>query len=211
MTSQGAGGFAGFSRDPDEVERQIGRWADSVAAKAERYRAVQQETEQIRLSATSQDGTVRVTVRSDGSVVDLQFSDKFRTMTPSDLSARILATMRSAQSRIADRVGEVMSERLGDSDPQTRSVLLNDLRKRFPEEPGEPESTSEQVAGKWDYDDPAPAGQPPASAPQPPMSPPAMSGPATSPPAVRPPATRARPRPGPDDDDTDEDFDPLRD
>lgn len=161
MTSHSTpSGIAGFSRDPDDVERRVQQWAEGFASKAERYKAAQERTEQIRLTATSPHG-VRVTVNADGTVTALEFTEKVRSMPLPELSAQILATMRSAQSGIAGRVGEVMTEHLGDEDGQTRAMMLGNLRERFPEQPDEP-GTDEPVAGGWDYDDEEPAEQPPA-------------------------------------------------
>ena len=202
--------LSGFSRDPAEIENRIDQWAQGFAAKAERYRAAQEKTEQVRLTATSRDGSVQVTVRADGSVADLVFTEKIRSLPLPELSAQILATMRSAQGDIAKRVGEVMTEELGDEDVQTRTAMLDNLRQRFPEPP---EEHQEQVPDKWDYGDEEATAKPRPVAP--PASPTAAQSPTTQPPTTRPPTTRPaapeRPRSRPYDDDVDEDFDPLRD
>jgi DNA-binding protein YbaB len=184
MTNPFAGGGGlGASRDPDEITRQLDQWAAGFAAKAERYRVAQEKTEQIRCDATSQDGSVRVTVRADGSVSDLAFSEKIRSMPLAELSSLILATMRRAQGDIANRVGAVMAEELGDEDPETRNATLANLRDRFPDLSDDADDTMDD-----DEDD----GPDPAAPPPPPRQ-------------VR------RARPAQDDDGDDEDFDPLRD
>lgn len=199
MTQAGTGGIAGFERDPEAVQRRIQEWAQGFEAKAQRYRAAQERTEQLRLSAASSDGSVRVTVRADGTVSDLQFTEKIRSMPLTELSAQILATMRSAQSGIADRVSEVMTEQLGDEDQQTRSVMLDNLRQRFPEQ--EDVVAEEPSSGAWDYtDDDEQAAR--GSAAPPPQAPPVPPPSAQAPPA--PPRRRPQPR-----DDEDDDFDPF--
>jgi DNA-binding protein YbaB len=137
MTS--ATGLGDFIRDPDEAQRRIDQWAQGFAAKAERYQAAQARTEQLRLTASSGDGAVRVTVGADGTVTDLVFSNKARSFPLEELSAQILSTMRRAQAGIASRVSEVMAEQLGEEDPQTRSLLLDNLRSRFPDPDVDPE------------------------------------------------------------------------
>jgi DNA-binding protein YbaB len=133
--------FSGTSRDPDEVMAGIDRWAAGLAEKAQRYQAAQQQTEQLRLTASSANGVVRVTVAADGNITGLELSDKIQTMPPGDVAAQILDTIRRAQSGIAERVSEVMTEQLGDEDMQTRAVLLDNLRARFPSQDGEEESS----------------------------------------------------------------------
>jgi DNA-binding protein YbaB len=177
MTS--VSGLGDFIRDPDEAQRRMDEWAQGFAKKAERYQAAQEQTEQIRLTASSSDGAVKVTVGADGGVTDLVFSNKARSFPLPELSAAILSTMRRAQADIANKVATVMAETLGDEDAQTRSVMLDSLRNRFPEP----------------IEDPA-APPPPAPIPPPPPAPipPSVAGPPT------PPGTPPR-RPGPIEDD----------
>jgi DNA-binding protein YbaB len=159
-----SGGLGDLMRDPDETIRRMDDWAAGFAAKAERYQAAQAETERLRLTATSGDGAVSVTVGADGTVTDLTFSNKVKSFPLEELSRQILTTMHRAQSGIAERVAGVMAENLGDEDRDTRTALLDSLRGRFPD-PDEPD------------DPPAPP------APGPPPVPPAPAGGAGIPPA----------------------------
>lgn len=195
MPGEGSGGFAALGADPDEAERRIRRWAQGFADKAERYKAVQQQTDQLRLTAASGDGRIKVTVRADGSVTDLQFTDKVRQMQPAELAAQILSTMHRAQADIASRVGDVMAQHLGDEDAQTRSMMLDNLRERFPEQPAEPA----EPAASSTWDGPPEGAEPPSS----PASP--------QPPQNRPPRGRRPVSDDYDDGDFPPDFDPLRD
>jgi DNA-binding protein YbaB len=176
MTSAG-GGLGDLMRDPDEAIRRMDEWAAGFARKAERYAAAQEETERLRLTASSPDGTVRVTVGADGVVSDLVFSSKTRTMPPEELSRMVLETMRRAQAGITERVAEVMTEQLGEEDQETRGVLLDSLRGRFPD-PDEPDDGPPEPDN-----DPDPEPVPPS---------PAAGGAATPPPATptSPPARR---------------------
>ncbi|WP_372665515.1 YbaB/EbfC family nucleoid-associated protein [Amycolatopsis kentuckyensis] len=159
-------GLGDLIRDPDEAIRRMDDWAAGFAAKAQRYQAAQEETERLRLTASSSDGAVSVTVGADGTVTDLTFSNKVKSFPLDELSRAILTTMRRAQSGIAEKVAGVMSEQLGDEDRETRTLLLDNLRGRFPD-PDEPED------------------QPPAEPPPAPSggaaTPPASSGPGTPP------------------------------
>jgi DNA-binding protein YbaB len=174
----GPNGLGDLIRDPDETIRRMDDWAAGFAAKAQRYQAAQEQTERLRLTATSSDGAVSVTVGADGTVTDLTFSNKVKSFPLEELSRQILATMRRAQAGIADKVAGVMAEQLGDEDRETRSALLDNLRGRFPN-PDEPDE------------------QPPA----PPAPPPAPSGgAATPPPAPGAPQPPRRPAPSDDED-----------
>ncbi|HKN53253.1 MAG TPA: YbaB/EbfC family nucleoid-associated protein [Amycolatopsis sp.] len=163
-------GLGGLMRDPEETIRRIDEWAAGFAAKAERYQAAQEQTERLRLTATSGDGAVSVTVGADGTVTDLTFSNKVKSFALEELSRQILTTMRRAQAQIADRVAGVMAEQLGDEDRDTRSALLDSLRGRFPEQ-----------------DDPGAAPPAPPVPPPPPVppTPPTPAGGAAQPPRPR--------------------------
>lgn len=200
MTGQGSGGFAVAGADPDEAERRIQQWAQGFAEKAQRYQEVQAQTEELRLSASSPDGRIKVTVRADGSITDLEFTDKVRSMAPNELAAQILSTMHRAQADIASKVGETMAATLGDEDQQTRSMMLDNLRERFPEQPEE--ESEPETSSKWDG--PVEEEEPPA--------PPVRPAPPAAPSAGTPPAQPKKPRfEDEDDDEFGPDFDPLRD
>ncbi|MFB9684422.1 YbaB/EbfC family nucleoid-associated protein [Amycolatopsis plumensis] len=175
----GPNGLGDLMRDPDETIRRMDDWAAGFAAKAQRYQAAQEQTERLRLTATSSDGAVSVTVGADGTVTDLTFSNKVKSFPLDELSRQILTTMRRAQAGIAERVAGVMAEQLGDEDRETRSVLLDNLRGRFPD-PDEPDE------------------QPPVP---PAPVPPAPSGGAATPPAPGTPQASPRRRTDSDDED----------
>jgi DNA-binding protein YbaB len=195
MPEGNSGGFASLGADPEAAERRINEWAKGFQEKAERYQAVKEQTQQLRLTASSPDGRVRVTVGADGAVTDLELTDKVRSMAPAEISAQIMSTMRQAQADIANKVGETMAATLGDEDAQTRSVVLDNLRERFPEPEEEPEV---EHSSKWDFDDTAETATEPS--------------PDAPPPASNPPAPKRRPAfEDEDDEDFGPDFDPLRD
>jgi hypothetical protein len=153
-----ANGLDGLMRDPDEAAASIDAWAQGLAEKAARYRSAQQRTEEIRLTSASSDGSVRVTVRADGSVTDLQLAGRARSMPLEELSSQILSTMRRAQAGIADRVATVLVEEVGEEDVQTRSMMVDHLRAQFPD----PNEEAEPVASTDEPGEP-PAGQAPAA------------------------------------------------
>ena len=163
----GPHGLGDLMRDPDETIRRMDDWAAGFAAKAQRYQAAQEQTERLRLTASSADGAVSVTVGADGTVTDLTFSNKVKSFPLEELSRQILTTMRRAQAGIADRVAGVMAEQLGDEDPDTRGALLDSLRGRFPD-PDEPDEQPPAPPGPVPPVPPAGAAPAPGTPPAPP-------------------------------------------
>ncbi|MEU4247102.1 YbaB/EbfC family nucleoid-associated protein [Amycolatopsis sp. NPDC026612] len=131
-------GVMAMNGSPDEARARLDQWAAGLTAKAEKYESVARQTGELRLSASSVSNFVRVTVRADGSVTDLEFGPKARSVPMPELAELILGTMRRAQAGIAGRVGEVLTTELGDADPQTRELMLAELRDRFPDPDDEP-------------------------------------------------------------------------
>jgi DNA-binding protein YbaB len=155
-----ANGLGDLMRDPEEAQRRLDQWAEGLENKAQRYAAAQERTEALRLTASTPDGAVKVTVGADGGVTGLEFGNKARTYPLDELSSKILATMHQAQSGIANLVAEVMQESLGDEDQETRALMLGTLRSRFPEIEEEQPPTP-----------PPPPPAPPADTPPPPPLP----------------------------------------
>jgi hypothetical protein len=118
---------------PDEAKARLDQWAAGLSAKAAKYESVARQTDALRLSASSVSNFVKVTVRADGSVTDLEFGPKARTVPMPELATLILDTMHRAQAGIAGRVGDVLAAELGDDDPETRELMLAELRGRFPD------------------------------------------------------------------------------
>ncbi|RZQ61924.1 YbaB/EbfC family nucleoid-associated protein [Amycolatopsis suaedae] len=158
MSNPLPGGFAGINADPEQALARIDEWANAAAVKAEKYQEVARRTEEMRLTATSPRGEVKATVRSDGSLTDLEFSSRARNIPLPELSALILRTMRQAQAGIAGQVNEVLTEQLGDQDPQTKAMMVDELRSRFPD----PEADEEPPTAEASPPPPpaAPPGQP---------------------------------------------------
>lgn len=149
-----------FGGDGFRTEQELRRWAAGVEAKAQRYQSMQAEVAGISVTESSRDDAVRVTVDATGAVTDLVISDKGRQLPGAELSALVLATMRRAQSRITERVAEVMTRTVGD-DPQTVAAVVDSYQRRFPEPEPESERPSgsaveEMRLGDVPEDDPAP-------------------------------------------------------
>jgi DNA-binding protein YbaB len=133
-----------ISDKAENAEARVDQLVAQAKLKAQRYRAMQQAVEQVSVSAASKDGTATVTVDSAGNVTDLRITDRVREMSGDQVAKAVLSALRTAQSKLPDRLGEVMADTIGD-DPQTRDTIVGSYRAKFPEpepEPGETVPTS---------------------------------------------------------------------
>jgi DNA-binding protein YbaB len=149
----------------DKAENATARVDQLVAQakqKAQRYRAMQQAVEQVSVSAASKDGTATVTVDSAGNVTDLRITDRVREMSGDQVAKAVLSALRTAQSKLPSRLGEVMADTIAD-DPRTRDVILDSYRAKFPEPEPEPDGTPAEPAGPIGRlaDEPGPPPPPP--------------------------------------------------
>jgi DNA-binding protein YbaB len=155
-----------FGVDGYQTEQELRRWATDVQAKAERYQAMQTQVAEVTVTESSRDDVVQVTVESSGVVTDLRISDRSRELSGAELADVVLTTMRRAQSKITEKVADVMQRTVGD-DPAAVASVVRSYQQRFPE----PEPEAEPAAR--DEDDEMRLGELPEEAPRtPPASPP---------------------------------------
>ncbi|HVV20385.1 MAG TPA: YbaB/EbfC family nucleoid-associated protein [Pseudonocardiaceae bacterium] len=117
-----------------DAAARLDKWAVDAKAKAERYQAMSSAAHQVAVRETSPDGLVTVTIDSAGNVTDLKLTDRVQQLTGAQVAAAVLTTMRRAQAKLADRLGEVMAATIGD-DRRTTEAVLGSYRAKFPEPP----------------------------------------------------------------------------
>jgi DNA-binding protein YbaB len=140
----------------------LDRWVAQARAKAERYQAMQAQVGQVSVTESSRDGMVTVTVDSAGNVTGLSITDKVRDCSGVQVSSAVLSTLRRAQSRLPDKLAEVMAATIGD-DQATMDTIVGNYRSKFPEpEPDEPETAPDGVQRIGALDEAPPAAPPTA-------------------------------------------------
>jgi DNA-binding protein YbaB len=149
-----------FGTDPDQVERQLTRWAQGFADKAERFSAMRAQVEQIQVTESSTDGAVRVTIDSSGAPIDLALTDKIGSMPPPEVAALVMACMRRAQQQLTGRVQEAMAATVG-GEEQVIEHVVSDYRQRFGEDQQNRLGTDPGLLGLGAIEDDAPPQQQP--------------------------------------------------
>jgi DNA-binding protein YbaB len=169
---------------PEDIgasERMLGQWQQSIEQKAERYQEMAARVQGMTISETSRDGSVRLTIGSNGILTNLEIAESARDKRMAEVSAEVMKTLQRAQARIPELLQQAMAETIGTQD-ETANVLFNEAKRNFPtppqEEPAPPPVGREIRFGLEDDDAPAR----PAPRPGPPSAPPS-----TPPPSRRPP------------------------
>lgn len=124
--------------DPDEM---LAGFQQQIEAKMHQAQQLQEAASSVQVSTSSGDGAVTVTVDHSGNMADLRLTDAAMRKRPDEASAEILATLRSAQSQLSERMREVMEPVVG-NDTETLDAVLGGFRERFPEPDGEASASS---------------------------------------------------------------------
>ncbi|WP_309115097.1 YbaB/EbfC family nucleoid-associated protein [Saccharothrix sp.] len=124
-----------LSGDPGQAERGIDDWVEGMRSRADRLQALRDQVERIRVTETSVNGAVVVTVDSTGSPVDVRFTDRAASVRPDDLGPLFMNTLNAARARIAGEVRAATESQVGDDLPDTRRMVVDAYRDRFGDAP----------------------------------------------------------------------------
>jgi DNA-binding protein YbaB len=159
----GAGGAAAGAR--------LDQLVSDARAKAERYQAMRVAAGQVSATGSSPDGIVTATVDSGGNVTDLRITDRVREFSGEQVAAAVLAAMRHAQAKLAERLRAVMTATIGD-DQNTIDTIVGKYREKFPEpEPDQPPQAYESATPIDEPVDPLRTPRQQHPAPRPPQAP----------------------------------------
>ncbi|HEX8870777.1 MAG TPA: YbaB/EbfC family nucleoid-associated protein, partial [Lentzea sp.] len=117
------------------------------------YQEMRAQAGHVSVTESSKDGMVTVTIDSSGNVTDLRITDRVRELSGAEVAAEVLLTMRRAQSKLPEKLAEVMAATIGD-DPGTAEVIVGNYRAKFPEPPSdEPVPPARPTRPRGDDDD----------------------------------------------------------
>ncbi|MGK5683095.1 YbaB/EbfC family nucleoid-associated protein [Actinoplanes sp. URMC 104] len=125
-------------RDVDAAEDWLDSWVAGVDAHASRTAQLARQVAALTARASSDDGSITVTVGSSGQVEDLAFDDRVQRLPGPELARRTLAVMRAAQQRLSAQVAEQVQQTVG-ADTETGRAVIGSFEQRFPaaQEPGD--------------------------------------------------------------------------
>ncbi|MBB5153080.1 YbaB/EbfC family nucleoid-associated protein [Saccharopolyspora phatthalungensis] len=156
--------------DIGAAERMVQQWQERAAEKAEKFSRMQQEIEQIAVTETSRDGSIQVTIGSNGILRDLQLTENASNRPMAKLAAEIMRAVQAAQARVPALMQQAVADTVGLEDPAAQHVL-GEARKSFPDPPADEDEPRQGRSGvpqmrfgiEEDYEEP--------QRPQPPQRP----------------------------------------
>jgi len=115
----------------DDAEQMLRQFENQIEEQLAQASRLKEEMELVRVTAHSRAGDVEATVDSTGGLVDLHFTEAAMRRSPQELAAEVLAVTRTAQSKLAARMSEVMAGILGPGS-ETAQFVTNTYAERFP-------------------------------------------------------------------------------
>ncbi|CAM06013.1 YbaB/EbfC DNA-binding family protein [Saccharopolyspora erythraea NRRL 2338] len=122
--------------DTSATERMVREWQERATERAEKFNRMSEQVEQISVTESSRDGTVELTVASNGILTGIHIAESASARPMSQLSSEIMHTLRVAQSRIPELMERAVADTVG-SDDSAGQHIVGRLRARFPEPPEE--------------------------------------------------------------------------
>ena len=120
--------------DPEGAREQLEAWRGRIDRLATDTKAMSDQLQQLRVTATDRDGIVEVTVDSSGSLIDLKLQRVAR-ISGEDLARTIMDTVREAKRKVAARSQEVIESTLGTDSPAAQGIATRVREHLTPPDP----------------------------------------------------------------------------
>ena len=120
--------------DDGVTDAALDKWVADAEAGAAKYQHLAAVMDRVRVSVSSPDNLVTITVNASGNITDLRIADRAMSGPGKQLAGQILTAIRRAQADIAARMAEVMQATIGD-DTTVMNAVLAEYHDKFPEPP----------------------------------------------------------------------------
>ena len=124
---------------PEDIagsEQMLANWNQNIQERAARYQEMATRVQGMTISERSSDGSVELTIGSNGILQNLVINESAAGKRMSEVSGEIMKLLQRAQSKIPALLQEAMAETIGTQD-ETANVLFNEAKKNFPAPPAE--------------------------------------------------------------------------
>jgi DNA-binding protein YbaB len=127
--------------DPDGARERLNAWKGRIDKLAADTKAMSDQLQEVQVTAADPNGLAEVTVDSTGSLLDLRLTERIHQTDPAVVARTILATLRDAKIKVADRSQEIIAETVGTESAAARAIAESvdrQLRGPVEEAPAEP-------------------------------------------------------------------------
>ncbi|PRY33333.1 YbaB/EbfC DNA-binding family protein [Pseudosporangium ferrugineum] len=108
--------------EPGQALDRLAAWKGRIDQLAADTRAMSERLGELRVTAADDNRMVEVTVDAQGALVDIRLGRRIQQVEPETVARTIMATMREARRKTADRAQEIITETLGTESPAARAM-----------------------------------------------------------------------------------------
>ncbi|MEV4642157.1 YbaB/EbfC family nucleoid-associated protein [Actinoplanes sp. NPDC049548] len=108
--------------EPGEAVERMAAWKDRIDRLATDTKAMSDRLGELRVTAADDNRMVEVTVDAQGALVDIHLGRRIQQVEPDVVARTIMATIRAARLRTADRAQEIIAETVGTDSPAARAI-----------------------------------------------------------------------------------------
>jgi DNA-binding protein YbaB len=114
--------MTGAILDPDGARARLEAWKGRIDKLAADTKAMSDQLQDVRVSATDPNGLTEVTVDSTGLLLDLRLTDRIHHTDPAVVAQAIMGAIRDARNTVADRSQEIIAETVGTESAAARAI-----------------------------------------------------------------------------------------
>lgn len=108
--------------DPDGAREHLSAWKGRIDRLAADTRAMSDRLEQLRVTASADNGLAEVTIDHTGALVDLRLTERIQRVAPEAVARTIMSTIAQARRMAADRSREIIADTVGTDSPAARAI-----------------------------------------------------------------------------------------
>jgi hypothetical protein len=125
---------------PQDPEDFLVDWERKVEQQTAKTTELSHRMQEVRATAESHGGEAVVTVDHSGGLAGLDLSERAMRLAPAELAATILETSRRAQSRLAERMNDLVTGLYGEGS-ETAAFIGGTYAEQFPRPPEDDEES----------------------------------------------------------------------
>jgi DNA-binding protein YbaB len=108
--------------DPDGARERLTAWKGRIDKLAADTKAMSDQLQEVQVTAADPKGLAEVTVDSTGALLALRLTERIHQTDPAVVAQAVMATLRDAKAKVADRSQEIIAETMGTESAAGRAI-----------------------------------------------------------------------------------------
>ncbi|MFJ8581095.1 YbaB/EbfC family nucleoid-associated protein [Micromonospora sp. NPDC093277] len=108
--------------DPDGAMDQMRAWKGRIEKLATDTKVMSDRLQDLRVTATDDNGLAEVTVDSTGALLDLRLGRQIQRVSPEVVAQAVMNAIRRAKEQLAERSQQILAETVGTESAAARAI-----------------------------------------------------------------------------------------